>query len=324
MNMLKHNKHIPFVMLIALLLLHGCAAIQPLPQAARGGDTIALAVGSQDGMNQFNTQTWFISDADPGNPIDITSGIRSVFDIYPDKGSWAYSPSNGSADTNFRYLHREPAQTIIALDLPTGLLTGMGTIRIQTSLPQPLPLEPGYQDVYPDINNVDIRMEILPGTGTANPFSYKSTYGGTLAGSLGNLRAMRHALLQPPVADPTNAWSTGYGAVEFKLNVALTDINGAAASEANLRLFTQDVSTWTGSKPQMTWRYDSGVLTVLFLSANGNIRYFEPRFGVVAENALFDTTPVLASARYFDINGNPVTGPLAAEYAVSLRGTSYY
>lgn len=319
------NYRLPFIaILAAILFLQGCAAIQPLPQAARGGDTIALAVASQDGMNEFNTQVWFISDADPGNPIDITSGIRSVFDIYPDKGSWAYSPNNPSADTNFRYLHREPAQTVIALDLPTGLLTGMGTIRLQTSLPRVVPLEPGYADVYPDLNNVDVRIEILPGVGSANPFSYKTTYGGTLSGDLGGLRAMRHALVRPPQEDPSGIWSSGYGAVEFKLNLVMTDLSGSGMSESNLRLFTQDVSTWTGSKPQMTWRYGNGVLTVLFISANGNIRYFEPRFGVVAENATFDSTPAIVSVRYFDLNGNQIAGPSASDYAVSLKGVARY
>jgi len=46
--------------------------------AARPGDTITLAVGSQDGMNASNTTVTFTSDSD-NIPVDLTPNIRAIF-----------------------------------------------------------------------------------------------------------------------------------------------------------------------------------------------------------------------------------------------------
>lgn len=312
--------------LLAIAMLSGCTAIQPFPQVVRSGDTISLMVGSQSGMGKGNTQVWFTSDADTANPIDLSGGILAFFDLYADRSSWAYSPNNADADTNFRYLHHEAWQTAVALDLPLGLPLGPGTIQVQTTVPQPKPLEAGYLDVYPDINTVDIRMEILPGDGTPNPFQYKTTFDGTLSGDLRNLKLMRQALVQPPVEDPGGLWPTTFGAIEVKLSLPMLDADGLPPTEANVRLATQSVSTYTDSRLQTTWSFDGSELTVLFLSATGNIHYYEPRFGAVAEYAYFTEAPVpsVTSARYFDSNGNEVPGPAITDYSVTLRGKRYW
>ena len=303
--------------------LAGCAAIQPFPHIARAGDTIILAVGSQTGMGKNNTQIWFYPDADPANPIDLNPGIRTFFRLYADRSSWAYSPNNADATTNFHYLHHEPWQTVVALDLPAGLPEGPGTVRIETTAPQPRPLDPGDPDVYPDLNTIDIRLEILPGVGSPNPLQYKTLYGGTLSGDLKELKPMRQALVEPPVEDPGAGWPT-FAAVEFKLSLPMLDADGLTPTEKNLRVVPQDVSAFTDSRIQMTWSFDGSTLTVLFLSAGGNIRYYEPRFGAVAEYAYFTDVPILTSVRYFDIDGNEITGPAVADYTVALKGRQYW
>jgi hypothetical protein len=309
---------------ILLALLSGCVAIQPFPNYARPGDTITLAVGSQDGMNRQNTQVWFTSDANPANPVEVTSGIRSIFNLYADKGSRVYSPNNNNADTNFRYLHHEQWQTVIALDLPQALPTGPGTVRIQTTVPQPRPLESGMFGDYPDVNTVSVRIEILPGTGTPNPLDYKTAYGGTLGGNYSDLQAARQALVRPPVEDPQGAWNATYGAIELKINLPLADINSGTLSENNVRVVTQDVTTYTRSKLQMTWSLSGNTLTVLFISASGKIRYYEPRFSIMADAANFTATPAMLSVQYFDVNGNAVNGPGISDYSVNVTGLPSY
>jgi hypothetical protein len=307
-----------------MTILNGCVAIQPFPNYARSGDTITLAVGSQDGMTRINTQAWFTSDASPANEIDITQNIRSIFKLYADRTSQMYSPDHGNADINFRYLHHEQWQTVIALDMPQGLPVGPGTVRVETAASQPQPLETGIFGPYPDVNTVSIRVEILPGIGSSNPLQYKTTYGGTLNGSYTDLQPARQALVKPPVEDPQSNWTTTYGAIELKVNLPMADVNTGTLTENNLRVVTQEVSNYTRSKLQTTWSLNGNVLTVLFISANGKIQYYEPRFSVVAQSADFSATPTLLSVSYFDVNGNVAAGPALADYSVSLAGISFY
>lgn len=310
---------IPFLM----AALSGCISVQPFANYARPGDTITLSVGPQDGMTKGNTRVWFTPDSNPGGPIEVTSGVKAIFNLYADKGSFAYSPNNGNADLNFRYLHHEPWLTVIALDLPQGLPVGPGAMQVQTTAAQPRALESGNFGPYPNINTVSARIEILPGTGAPHPLQYRTTYGGTLNGNLTDVATAHQALIKPPVEDPQNQWTATYGAVEMKLTLPLADKNTGLLTEDNLRLVTQDVATYTRSKLQVSWSLNGNQLTVLFLSSAGKIKYYEPRFSVVAESAIYSATPTITSVRYFDMNGNAMSGPAISNYVVAVKGAIY-
>ncbi len=309
-------------LLLSGLLLAGCTTIQAFPMAARPGDTISLAVGSQDGMNEGNTTVTFTSDADL-IPIDMTANVRSIFNLYSDKASNTYSPNIQFIRDNFSYLHHEPWQSVIVLDLPSTLPLGPGNVRVQTTVPQPVgALEPGLNGTYPDLNDIDISLEILPGTGISNPFKYKTVFNGTLAGDLGELSPGRQALIRPPKADPGDLWPGTFSAIEFKLTVPMTDQSGSGiVNDDSIRLVSQDVSMFTGSKAQLTWQYDGAEITVLFISSADKLKYYEPRFSIMAELADFDVPPTLTSVRYFDGLGNEVTGPAISDYSISLLGS---
>lgn len=316
--MRSYNKTGFYLILVLWLgTLSGCIAVQPFGNYARPGDTITLAVGSQDGMTKANTSVVFVPDSSPSTSIDVSSGIRAIFKLYADKVSRVYSPNNSNAGINFSYLRHENWQTVIALDLPTSLPVGPGTFQVQTTVPQP-------GGVYPDVNTVPIRIEILAGTGAPNPLQYKTIYGGTLSGSYSDLQAARQAQVVPPATDPQNRWTTPYGAVQLQFNLPLTDVNTGTLTENNVRVVVQDITTYTRSKLQMTWSLSGNTLTVLFLSANGGMQYYEPRFSIMADSADFTGTPTILSASYFDVNGNVVAGPAAADYSISVTGLPPY
>jgi hypothetical protein len=316
-------KHLFSALPILMTMLNGCIAIQPFPNYARSGDTITLAVGPQDGMNKANTQVLFTSDAAPSSPLNISSSVRSIFNLFADRGSPVYSP-NSDAVINFGYLHREQWLTIVALDLPQDLPTGPATIQVQTTVQQPHPVEPGVWAEYPDVNTVPIRIEILPGTGAPNPLKYKTIYGGTLSGSYASVQPQRQALVKPPAEDPQGLWGTTYGAIELRISLPLTDLSGGTLTENNIRIATQDITGFTRSKLQTTWSLAGNELKVLFISSSGRIKYYEPRFSIVAENADFTATPTILSVDYFDVNGNAVNGPATTNYSISLQGVVAY
>jgi hypothetical protein len=302
-----------------LFLISGCTSLAPFPIAARSFDTIALAVGSQEGMTKVNTQVFYTPISPPGAPVNITSGVRSIFNIFADPTSNAFSKTNTNTNLNFKYLHREEGQTVIALDLPS-LPVSTGVINVTTTVPQPVPLESGSGlYAYPDLNTINIPFEILAGTGSPNPFDFATTFGGTLAGNLALLRPRHQALVKPPLSDFSSNWPTTFGAIELVMNLPMVDDNGPV-TEDSIRVVAQDMNSFTDSRAQMTWSYNGTDLKVIFISTTGKLQYYEPRFAVVGETADFTSTPVISSATYYDINGIPAVGPLPVDYNVQVFG----
>src|SRR3989344_8088200 len=153
----KHSATISgFIACILAMAVSGCISLKTFPQAARGGDTVALSVGSADGMARANTTAAFVSDSAPDAPVNLTPGIRGIFRLYADKASSIYA-----GGSNTRYVvstsGHEPWVTIMVVDLPQGLPSGPGEVRVTTTAT--------YPTIGSHINDFPVSLEILPGTG---------------------------------------------------------------------------------------------------------------------------------------------------------------
>lgn len=297
---------------ILAMTLSGCIALQTFPQAARGGDTVSLAVGSADGMTRANTTATFVSDSTPNAPINLTPGIRGIFRLYADKASGMFSDSAISfvVDTS----GHEPWVTVMVVDLPQGLPFGAGKVHITTTATFPT--------IGSKIDDVPINLEILPGTGVTSNLSYEFGVGSSRNGNLTQLETLPYALVRPVFPHGT-AWPT-YGAIELKLHVPTTE--GTALNPPFLRVLVDDMSTSsTSSGLSSVFRHDSNQdLTLMLLSPTGRLRYYEARFSIVplknsTQSIGFTATPVITSVRYFDINGNVVAGPAISDFVIQLR-----
>jgi hypothetical protein len=297
---------------ILAMTLTGCTGLKTFPQAARGGDTVALAVGSADGMARANTSAIFVSDSAPNTPINLTPGIRGIFRLYADKASSLYT-----GGSNVHYVidtsGHEPWVTVMVIDLPQGLPTGSGQVRITTTAT--------YPTIGSHINNRPISLVILPGTGTPSDLPYEFGVGTSMPGDLTQMEALPYAQVMPVFPSGTS-WPT-YGAIEIKLHVPTSA--GTALGPANLRVLVDDMSVSTASYLNTSYRHDSNQdLTVMLLSPLGRLQYYESRFSIVPRDdsnqiISFVGTPTITSVRYFDINGNQVAGPLPLDYVVQLR-----
>ncbi len=293
-------------LLLVLNLLTGCVAVQPFPVAARAGDTITLAVGSPDGMTTSNTTVVYVPDSDPLNPIDITSNIRAITKIYPDKTSTAwlgkvgvYSDAIPSASGHGGW------QSVIVLDLPSSLPVGQGKIEVST----------GAGVTYPasskTVNGVEVNMEILAGPGQSNPFSYFPYSWSTspIPGDLSLLEPGTQALIKMP--SPQGSGGGQYGAIQIKVNAPTTDGSGGSVSTGSIRVVSDDQPTNLISQRQTSWIRDGDLFTVNIVSPNAKLTYPEARFSIVLKgNGLFTGTPVIESVIYYDADGYVTTGPI--------------
>ena len=297
---------------LGLLFLQGCVAVQTFPLAARSGDTITLAVGSPDGMTKNNTTVTFTSDSDTLNPVDVTANIRAISKVYPDKMSAAWFGDHGNniwgdlipdASSHGSWLK------IIILDLPASLPIGSGYFNV-TVTP-----DVTYPYLSSHVNDVQISMEILPGTGVSSSFSYVpySFNQNILTNPLSTLEPNKHVLIKPRVQNTSNEFPT-YGAVEIKVTAPIVDSVGGVTNNLPVLLVFDDQPNNLTSQKQASWVRVGDEFTINIISPVGSLQFYEARFAIVlsADNSLysFAGTPVVDSIKYFDISGVEVTGPV--------------
>jgi hypothetical protein len=96
--------------------------------------------------------------------------------------------------------------------------------------------------------------------------------------------------------------------------------SGTGLTQNLLRVVADDMTVQTGSGRGVNYGLSGGEdLTVIITSPTGKLKYYEARFSVVLPSFItFSSTPTITSVRYFDLNGNETTGPVA-DYAASLH-----
>jgi len=294
-----------FYLIIAFVAINGCTALQPFPNIARGGDTITLAVGSPADMNRGNTTATFTSDID-GIPIDVTTNIRSIFKLYADPTSQVYESTSNTASLINSSKH-SPWITIVAIDLPQGLTIGAGIVEFNTSAV--------YPDIGSHINDLQLPVEIVAGTGTTNSFDYEVGIGAQLPGNLLLLEPQSRAVFAPAI--PSVACPCpDYAAIEVKATIPTSF---GSLDPFVTRVIPEDLSVVTLSAMNFTQGTNGQDLTAIFTSNDEKLKYFEAQFSVVLHSTVsFVGTPTINSVRYFDISGNEVSGP-TADYTVSLK-----
>jgi len=290
--------------------ISGCTALNTFPQAARGGDTVALALGSPDGMSRANTTAEFVSDADnPPVSYDLTPGIRGIFKLFADKASSIYATGNTTRNIIDTSGH-EPWITVMGVDLPQGLPEGPGVVNITTT-------GVDYPTIGSHINDISINLEILPGVGEASDLAYEFGVGTTLPGDLTTLEALPHAQVMPVFPQGTS-WPR-YGAIEMSLRVPTTAGTAVRVVFDDMRV-TMPSSTSTMFSP----RDVNQDMKVMLLNSKGKLHYYAPRFSLVLVDRedlddSFLSTPVINSVSYYDTNGNSVAGPAKSAFNVVIR-----
>lgn len=303
----NHIRLLIFLVSMVSLLSGGCTALQPFPNVARGGDTIALALGSAQDMTRANTSATFTSDTD-GVPIDITSNIRSIFKLYADKASKLneYGSMTSSLVDSSKH---SPWVTIAVVDLPEGLAIGTGKLHFNTTA--------NYPDIGSHINNIDLGLEIIPGIGSSNSFDYEFGIGAEQSGDLSLLESQTRAEFGPAIPS-TNCPCPDYAAIEIKANIP-TSIGTLPLNF--VRIIAEDLHVSTGSAKNMLYGVsaDGQILTVTFISQEARLKYYEAQFSLIPHSSIsFSGAPTIHSVRYFDIDGNEVAGPVS-DYNVILK-----
>ncbi len=266
--------------LIALIFQYGCSSLQPLPVAARSGDTILLGIGTHRGLDQSDVTLTLISDAEPSNPMDITSGIRSVFNIYPDPTSEAARYSVAS-DIGL------PMQTMVVLDLPLDLPHGDATI--ETDI-----------DPAPEYPVGDQTIEILSGVGT--PHDFDSALGGYLGIDISSMESLEHGIIKP-----SSVGNAFIAAAQFEVDFDEGAVNGDDLQAVILPKDTFDYNLMYVYYPNITWSHDGVSMRIQVLCPNSTIPQNLFRIEIISPPEVADPGLTLMGSKAWADDGTEIT-----------------
>lgn len=289
------------------LILSGCATTNPLPIAARAGDTITLAVGSPEGMTSepSNTTVEFTPN---GTTETFDLPIKSVVKVFPDKESpTMVNNSSSQMPVLAHYTSHEPWLTLIVLDLPTNLPVGAGIIKVNTIA--------DYGAAFLSINGKDIHFTVLDGTGSYHPLEYH-----TYTPIIGNLADVEKS---HRIKFALSLDGQGFAAVEYRLQFA----PGELPSEFDL--IPGDMQFMTESMRNVSWTVSGEELLVVFTSLTGNLARRDLQFSIIPEPAapmsagmpsnMPNDPPTLTSVQYFNTEGEVMQGPDETAYSIVIE-----
>lgn len=301
------------IFILLTIQLASCVAVQPFPYAVRAGDTITLAIGTLDNVTRSNITVTYIPDSDTA--VDVTSGIRSVFNIYPDKKSKAYWFIGEESMTQVEAIAFHAAwQTVIAIDLPATLPTGTGRFRVNM----------GPDVIYPltlqKVDAINIYAEILETAGAPHVFEFRKFTFNTQTG-VGNLESLE--LLKQVVVSgaPTSGAATPVAAAEYELNVPMidsvfTDISDQVL-DTDIAVLMDEQVGYVKNQTSLNWSRTGSSFKVIATSLTGTQPAESIRFSIILSNFSKANTngwtlgdgASLASIKYFDENGVEITAP---------------
>lgn len=276
------------VFLTSFLLagLTGCAGTKTFTTAARGGDTVSLALGWNVNANRGNLAATITPSS--GSPVVYAIGnpnIRSVFNMYPDpvsrlivgtetNQSLGFNANIHGAQLNSANLNdKDLAQTMALINLPSGIATGPATIALSVN---GAPL------------GSPVGVEVLPGTGSANNFE----------GSIGNLSAEQLGTLERASGGVVNISGS---TVPYAIYLEISHSAGAGVPW---------VINPRGDIKNIAWTDSGSVIKAIITPASGKAlnQFAEFKFFVAGGLSGLSVT----SLKAYDVNGNAIPGVTAS------------
>lgn len=315
------NQRLFFLVFAALfVLLQGCVAVNTFPTVARAGDTITLSLGSVDGLDKSKLQITYTPQS-TGVPINLTSNIRSVLKVYPDRTSSA-SMADGFTALLTAYTGHAMWLNIAVVDLPASLPEGQGYFRVDFASSVRVASTTSVQSA----EGVQIATEILPGVGSANPFSYFIANPNPILAQNGNftrLEPLPHVVLRPAASSNYTAGVNHPAAAEFRIRVPIISDDVTTWDDSEVHVIWENKPGEDNKQIQLNWSRQSDVITVnVLIPTDLTIVEQQMQFSIVINPAMAGNvidvagTPQLLSYRYFDLNGTEIPPTYTPEVVV--------
>jgi len=310
MNKKSHMGIISFL-ITSMIFLHGCAGLNTFPIAARSGDTVMLSAGSLDNLSKANAQVVLIDSNNVSH--NLTSNVRNVIRIYPDKTSPLWLDISEDRLRTVGLMTQRaghgPWLSTVVLDLPLSLPDGPATVRLST---------PGAEvpNGAGDINEIDVTLEILPGTGVSNSFDYfaQSYDPSYTPGDISQLEQSSCVIVRPDMNN--NAHLEDFMAFEIVIDLPFKKADGSLSEDA-IAVVIDDKPQDLKMQLQSYWRLEGKRIYVSLFSPKSLLKSKYIRNSICIRPSLNPNNGVnvvgalnVVSYNYVDSTGNIISnGP---------------
>jgi hypothetical protein len=283
-----------FKTLLLVLVLTGCAGEKTFHEYARAGDTVAVAAGYQHYFTRDNITVTLTPDG--GSPVVIPANdpaLRGSINMYPDPlASMMVSRETAQDLTIFAQTYAQTTsavftgrnkdwwQTVVFIDLPTTIPTGMLTVEITN----------------PEGEYAWSTLEVIPGTGSPNTFT---AYGSTEL-LTNHIKAMERV----PHYEISFSRATD-GSLPYAIEASFThdaDVDNGGVGRAHV------VNPRAEFKALM-WNDDGINTRVIMIATRGIPIDHEKDFNFYVAGGI--TNLSLVTVKAYDIDGNELTGVTA-------------
>lgn len=289
MNMQSITLFKRLIIVLSVFLVAGCAGTKTFHQAARAGDTVAIAAGWQENWSRDNI-TVYVQESGSSVWTSFPANdpsIRAVVNFYPDPvSSMVVSNRTGQDVTAFAQNYannvtnvftdgsRDWYNTIVFFDLPTGLALGNAHVYIE--------------EASNPSNYIDTTVQIVENVSGGKTHDFDAQVAGGLQRQhLASLERASHYAVN----------LSGTGPLPHAVQLDFAHDTGVGNAYV--------VEPISGLK-NITWSDDGTNLRVIIMPADGKALTGFEDFKFYVAGGITNLTPV--STQAFDINGASVAG----------------
>lgn len=287
---------------VLLLLVQGCVGVNTFPMIARSGDTVAVMIGGSNTSRKENVDV-SLTDAG-GQTWDLRSMglVRSVFNLRTDAlaSGMHYSPY---LDLYYPWsFGHEPLQTVLVTDLPVNMAPGNATLTVT----------PTATDDSSGVNSpYNIKLEVIPGSGSPNTFLRKTGFGSSQPAELLSLEQVPHGKI-------TFNSSVNIGAVSLKVGFNNSVLNGndinVYVPESTVRGTFSSPGAFGATQRMVYWRQDGQYLYLDVVAPQGIASGYLQLYIIHPKGLSGSPNFTLNSSAIYGVDGSVISATPALAY----------
>lgn len=315
-------------MVVVLVVVTGCVAYNGFSVTARAGDTVTFALGTLDNVKKADVQLAYYSDSNPGVPIDITSSVRSILRLYPDKTSTSYWEQTAGANgletikALIDFSSHGPWQTVAVVDLPMTLPAGTGHVKFTMGAGV------NYPAALAKVDDVNVGLTILAHDngsamiGAAHDFGFRkyAFNQDTSVGDINKLEPLQQVVvrrLAEQNSSPAPVSAASYDLTFTVLDQSGTDVT-SSLTKGDFDVVLDDSPLYIRSQLHLIWKKTNTGFNISIISPAEPINPDRIRFSVVLSNidgaamngwSISTNSASLQTLTYYDNQGAVMSGP---------------
>lgn len=296
------------LLIFAMVMLPGCAAVNTFPSIARQGDTVSVMIGGSEAARK-NTIDATLTDSDQVTwDLKALGLIRSVFNLRPEGRAHGLHYSGFiNKETTWGKGH-EPIQTVLVFDIPQAAQLGAATLNVNLN---------AADDSSGVIQPFSILIQIVdvPGLpGTSDNFLRQNFDGINEAVSFEDLEPAPHAKISFGVGGLGGFTATPgeiLGAAEMIIEFDETIVNGddlnVYVSESTQRGTAFDTGPFGEYQRMVYFRHNGAQLFITIIAPGGIEDRYLQVYVMHPHGLAGDPGLSLISTTGYDLNGSEIT-----------------